>query len=126
MTQTETNMNFYQIKAYVNKLKSKSKNMSPKQYNELQRQAKVVTLKKDAVRKANPYIDVNGKDRSNQIETSFSPTLEDIKMDPEFYAELVNDLMFHWMYGTQITPLMDMARYNYELGLKDPNLEMPI
>ena len=119
-------MNFYQIRAYVNKLKAKNKNMTPKQYNELHRQADVVALKKDAVRKTNPYIDINGKDRSNEIENCFSPTLEDIKMDPEFYAELVNDLMFHWMYGTRETPLMFLAKHNYEIGQKDPNLEMPM
>jgi hypothetical protein len=42
----------------------------------------------------------------------FTPTLEDIKNDPEFYAELVNDLMFHWMHGTRETELMIMAKKN--------------
>jgi hypothetical protein len=64
----------------------------------------------------NYYIDINLKDRSKEIEDAFSPTLEDIKNDPEFYAELVNDLMFHWMHGTRETPLMFMAKDNYQIG----------
>ena len=60
----------------------------------------------------NPYIDTNNIDRSQEIEDMFQPTLEDIKNDPEFYAELVNDLMFHWMHGTQETGLMIMAKKN--------------
>ena len=43
----------------------------------------------------NYYIDINFKDRSQEIENVFQPTLEDIKNDPEFYAELVNDLIYH-------------------------------
>ena len=65
----------------------------------------------------NPYIDVNGNDRSQEIENQFSLTLEDIKNDPEFYAELVNDLMYHWLYGTRETPLMVMAKNNYKIGV---------
>ncbi len=53
----------------------------------------------------NPYIDANNIDRAKQIERAFAPTLEDIYDDPHFYAELVNDLMFHWVYGTQETKL---------------------
>jgi hypothetical protein len=66
----------------------------------------------------NVYIDIDGIDRSKQIEDSFVPTLEDIKNDPEFYAELVNDLMFHWVYGTRETPLMVMAKKNLLIGNK--------
>jgi hypothetical protein len=66
----------------------------------------------------NYYIDLNGKDRSQEIENAFSPTLEDIKNDPEFYAELVNDLMAHWMYGTFETPIMNMAKRNYKIGVE--------
>lgn len=58
----------------------------------------------------NPYIDLNGKDRSKQVEAAFSPTLEDIANDPAFYAELVNDLMFHWVHGTRETPIMIEAK----------------
>ena len=58
----------------------------------------------------NPYIDITGVDRSKQIEDAFASTLEDIKNDPEFYAELVNDLLFHWVYGTRETPLMIKAK----------------
>ena len=47
----------------------------------------------------NYYIDIDGNDRSQEIENAFAPTLEDIKNDPEFYAELVNDLMYHWKIG---------------------------
>jgi hypothetical protein len=39
----------------------------------------------------------------------FIPTLEDIKNDPEFYAELVNDLMYHVKYGIGTTQIMKMA-----------------
>lgn len=65
----------------------------------------------------NPYIDINGVDRSSEIENAFSPTLEDIKNDPEFYAELVIDLIAHWMYGTRETPLMVMAKNNYKIEM---------
>ncbi len=64
----------------------------------------------------NYYIDIDGIDRSKEIENDFAPTLQDVKEDPEFYAELVNDLMFHWMYGTKETPLMIMAKRNYKQG----------
>ena len=67
----------------------------------------------------NPYIDINGIDRSREIENAFIPTIEDIKNDPEFYAELVNDLMYHWVYGTRETPLMDMAKRNLKIGVED-------
>jgi hypothetical protein len=66
--------------------------------------------------KPNYYLDINWKDRTVEIENEFSPTLEDIKNDPEFYAELVNDLMFHWMYGTKEIPLMNLAKRNYKIG----------
>jgi len=66
----------------------------------------------------NYYIDINYKDRSQEVEDAFLPTLEDIKNDPEFYAELVNDLMAHWMYGTFETPLMNMAKRNYKIGVE--------
>ena len=68
--------------------------------------------------KPNYYLDINWKDRSQEIENAFAPTLEDIKNDPEFYAELVNDLMFHWMYGTRETPLMVMAKRNLKIGVE--------
>jgi hypothetical protein len=68
--------------------------------------------------KPNYYLDSDWKDRTVEIENAFSPTLEDIKNDPELYAELVNDLMFHWMYGTKETPLMVMAKRNYKIGVK--------
>jgi len=58
----------------------------------------------------NYYIDIDGKDRSLEIENAFTPTLDDIKNDPEFYAELVNDLLFHWVYGTRKTPLMNKVK----------------
>ena len=66
----------------------------------------------------NPYIDLDYNDRTKQVEDAFAPTLEDIKNDPEFYAELVNDLMFHWLYGTRETPLMNMAKRNMKIGLE--------
>ncbi len=65
----------------------------------------------------NYYIDINNVDRSSEIKNAFTPTLEDIKNDPEFYAELVNDLMAHWMYGTRETPLMVMAKNNYKIRM---------
>ena len=65
-----------------------------------------------------PYIDLDYNDRTKQVEDAFAPTLEDIKNDPEFYAELVNDLMFHWLYGTRETPLMNMAKRNMKIGLE--------
>lgn len=64
----------------------------------------------------NPYIDLNYKDRSKEVEDAFTPTLEDIKNDPEFYAELVTDLMYHWVYGTRETPLMNIAKQNLKIS----------
>lgn len=64
----------------------------------------------------NYYIDINYKDRSREVENAFLPTLEDIKNDPEFYAELVNDLMYHWVFGTRETPMMNLARQNMLIG----------
>lgn len=58
----------------------------------------------------NPYVDINGVDRSEEIDLMYMPTLEDIKNDPSFYAELVNDLMYHWVYGTRETPMMVQAK----------------
>ena len=68
----------------------------------------------------NYYIDINFKDRSQEIENAFQPTLEDIKNDPEFYAELVNDLIYHWVYGTRETPMMNLARQNMLIGIGLP------
>ena len=58
----------------------------------------------------NPYLDLNYVDRSNEIDQLFDKTLDDIQRDPEFYAELVNDLMFHWVYGTRETKIMNMVK----------------
>ena len=58
----------------------------------------------------NPYIDINGVDRTSEIDELFKPTVKDIQADPYFYAELVNDLMFHWIYGTRETKMMVMAK----------------
>jgi len=44
--------------------------------------------------------------KTDEIEKAYQPTLEEIKADPEFYAELINDLLFHWIYGTRETKLM--------------------
>jgi len=60
----------------------------------------------------NYYLDSNYKDRSKEVTDAFKPTLQDIKEDPEFYAELVTDLMYHWVYGTRETPLMNLAKKN--------------
>jgi hypothetical protein len=68
----------------------------------------------------NYYIDINFKDRLQEIENAFQPTLENIKNDPEFYAELVNDLMYHWIYGTRETPMMNLARQNMLIGIGLP------
>ena len=65
----------------------------------------------------NYYIDIDGNDRSKEVDDAFLPTLEDMKNDPEFYAELVNDLMYHWMYGTRETPLMNIAKRNHKIGV---------
>lgn len=64
----------------------------------------------------NPYIDANNIDRAKQIEYAFAPTLEDIYNDPNFYAELVNDLMFHWVHGTKETKLMFSAKESLLIG----------
>jgi len=64
----------------------------------------------------NPYIDINGIDRTKEIESDFNPTLQDIKEDPEFYAELVNDLMYYWVYKIKATPMMNLARQNMLIG----------
>ena len=64
------------------------------------------------MKNTSPYIDLNYVDRTQEVEDAFEPTLEDIKNDPGFYAELVNDLLFHWVYGTRETPLMNMVKQN--------------
>ena len=64
----------------------------------------------------NPYIDANRIDRTQQIEDAYAPTLEDIQNDPNFYAELVNDLMYHWVYRTQETKLMLSAKESLLIG----------
>jgi len=66
----------------------------------------------------NPYLDMYYVDRTDEIDAAFEPTLKGIKADPQFYAELVNDLMFHWIYGTKETALMVMARKNMFEQLK--------
>lgn len=58
----------------------------------------------------NPYLDLNYVDRSEEIDELFEKTLDEIQYDPTFYAELVNDLMFHWVYGTRETKTMQMAK----------------
>lgn len=58
----------------------------------------------------NPYVDVNGVDRTDEVENMFDSTLIDIKNDPYYYAELVNDLLYHWVHGTKETPLMQVAK----------------
>jgi hypothetical protein len=58
----------------------------------------------------NPYVDINYKDRTEDILSMFKPTLEDIKNNPDMYAELVNDLMFHWVFATRETRLMNKIR----------------
>lgn len=77
------------------------------------------------MQKNNPYIDRNNIDRSQEIEDMFQPTLEDIKNDPEFYAELVNDLMYHVKYGTGITQIMQIGLASIE-AFDAPNTEMPM
>ena len=68
----------------------------------------------------NPYLDMYYVDRTDEIDAAFEPTLTGIKADPHFYAELVNDLMFHWIYGTKETELMVMARKNMFEQLQTP------
>lgn len=58
----------------------------------------------------NPYLDINYVDRSEEIDELFEKTMDEIQLDPTFYAELVNDLMFHWVYGTRETKVMNMAK----------------
>jgi len=77
------------------------------------------------MQKNNPYIDTNNIDRSQEIEDMFQPTLEDIKNDPEFYAELVNDLMYHVKYGTSITKIMKIGLASME-AFDAPDVEMPM
>jgi hypothetical protein len=62
------------------------------------------------MQKYNYYLDINFKDRTSEVEALYEPTLKDIKADPEMYAELVNDLLFHWVYGTRETPLMVLVK----------------
>lgn len=66
----------------------------------------------------NPYLDSNYEDRTDEIEALFEPTVNDIKKDPEYYAELVNDLLYHWICGIRETPLMWHARKGREAYIK--------
>ena len=77
------------------------------------------------MQKNNPYIDTNNIDRSQEIEDMFQSTLEDIKNDPEFYAELVNDLMYHVKYGTGVTQIMQIGLASME-AFDAPDVEMPM
>jgi hypothetical protein len=77
------------------------------------------------MQKNNPYIDTNNIDRSQEIEDMFQPTLDDIKNDPEFYAELVNDLMYHVKYGTGVTQIMQIGLASME-AFDAPDVEMPM
>ena len=63
-------------------------------------------------KKTNPYIDINGINREEEINELFEQTKQDVMNDPDFYAELVNDLLYHWMYGTRETHLMVMVKNN--------------
>jgi hypothetical protein len=36
--------------------------------------------------KPNPYLDLNYVDRTEQVEAEFTPILEEIQIDPQFYA----------------------------------------
>lgn len=68
------------------------------------------------MKKETYYIDANGIDRTEQLELAVEASFEELKDDPHFYAELVSDLMFHWIYGTEETPLMKMARENHKVN----------
>ena len=59
---------------------------------------------------SNPYMDINWQDRTEEIEARFAPTVDDMKRDPELYAELVNDLLYHWIHGTRETLIMNMFK----------------
>ena len=59
---------------------------------------------------SNPYLDMNWQDRTEEIESRFAKTVDDIKRDPELYAELVNDLLYHWIHGTRETLMMNMFK----------------
>lgn len=62
----------------------------------------------------NPYIDINGIDRTDEVSSAFESTLIDVRNDPHFYAELVNDLLYYWVHGTKETPLMQEAKKSIE------------
>ena len=59
---------------------------------------------------SNPYLDINWQDRTEEIASRFDKTVDDIKRDPELYAELVNDLLYHWIHGTRETLMMNMFK----------------
>ncbi len=61
----------------------------------------------------NPYLDINYIDRTDLVEELFEPTLDELKKDPKFYAELVNDLMMHWVFGTRETKTMNIAKQSF-------------
>ena len=61
----------------------------------------------------NPYLDINYVDRTDLVQELFEPTLDELKKDPEFYAELVNDLMMHWVFGTRETKIMNSAKQSF-------------
>ena len=58
----------------------------------------------------NPYVDMSYIDRTSEIEARFKKTVDDMKRDPELYAELVNDLLYHWIYSTRETLTMNMFK----------------
>ena len=68
------------------------------------------TLSSRVDKLSDPYLDMNWVDRTAEIEARFQPTLDDMKRDPELYAETFNDLLFHWIYGTRETAMMNLFK----------------
>ena len=61
--------------------------------------------------KRNPYLDLNFKDRTNEVEELKIKVLDSLKTPTnekslELFAELISDMFFHWTEGTFETDLM--------------------
>ena len=71
-------------------------------------------MRKDMNQKQNPYIDLNFEDRSAEAVALMSSIERDIQNDPQYYAEVITDMLLHWKYGTRETEMMWDLRKAFE------------
>ena len=60
------------------------------------------------LQQGNPYLDMDYKDRTKEVEALTDSVKADLQADPDYYAELIADMYFHWKHNTRETSLMVM------------------